>query len=425
MSWSRAAVGSVTNLKLSIIDESKFDEYPSVQIQSFISNNSESLVLGELGANSSLRFLGPTRGVIPIGPNGIPGLGALQPSPLSDAGKNTAILSYNYTLYHQGLTSNITCIYDTQSPITFSAVPNNTVLVAANGSCNEIGLADVTNVLGYSTSDTNYTLTFWACKSLPTGQQDPAYYIYLRGRGFYEELVGNISCTVSPIQPAVFPVTYHSSTRIFSTQERITTSIPAKTFSDSIEYAIFTLGNVVRQSQTESDNLVVASVRVLGIQGLAPASSAYEQRQYYLLLYEKMIQGILVDAVCTANNPLLPLLMVIPQFTYLRFLYSTVTYPPPPPSCFRKVNGTLSAQVTGWVAKLVHIGFLMPMTILNLASLVVVLISIARAKSGCHEFDLTDPRSLVLAEPILNESESSGWADGVSYRAREVREHHL
>jgi len=82
----------------------------------------------------------------------------------------------------------------------------------------------------------------------------------------------------------------------------------------------------------------------------------------------------------------------------------------------------MSAEVTGWVAKPVHIGFLMPMTILNLASLIVMSISIARAKKGCQEFDLTDPRSLVLAKSHLDEGEPSGWADGLSYRSREVRE---
>ena len=34
----------------------------------------------------------------------------------------------------------------------------------------------------------------------------------------------------------------------------------------------------------------------------------------------------------------------------------------------------------------------------------------------------TDPRSLVSAESSLDEGDHSGWADGVLYRSREVRE---
>ena len=67
----------------------------------------------------------------------------------------------------------------------------------------------------------------------------------------------------------------------------------------------------------------------------------------------------------------------------------------------------------------------MPMTILNLASVIMVITSILRAKEGCYEFDPTDLRSLLLADPRLDENEPSGWADGVSYRSREVSEYHI
>jgi len=395
-----------------------FDEYPSIQIQSLFSNNSESLILGELGLSSSLRFLGPTRGVLPLGPNGIRGLGALKPSPLDDVENNAAIHSYNYTFDHQGLTSNISCIYDTQSPIIFLPGPDDTSAAWVNGSCNEIGVTDV--VASYWTSDTNGTLTLWACKYISTGEQYPAYYIYLRGRADYATTIGNISCNVSSIQPAIFPVTYQSSTGVFSTEERITASAPTEPFSDLIDDAIWNFQGVLQQAQTVSVNLVAALVQDLGVQvwKLPPG----EQNEQYLRLYEAMIQGILVDEVCTASNSSPPFLMVVPQITYMKFLYSTMV--DPPASCFRTVNGTFSAEVTGWVAKPVHIGFLVPMTILNLASLIVVLISIARAKRS-YKFDPTNPRPLLLAMPNLDESDDSGWADSVSYRSREVRECHI
>ena len=396
-----------------------FDKYSSVQIQLLLSNNSESLILGELGLSPSLRFLGPTRGVLPIGPNGIPGLGSLKPSPLSDAENNAAIHSYNYTFDQQGLTSNTSCIYAPQSPIIFSPVSNDTSAVWVNGSCNEIGLTDV--VTYYSTPDTNGTLALWACESIPTGEQYPAYYIYLRGRAVYARAIGNISCTLFPIQPAVFPVTYQSSTGVFSTEERITASAPTENFSYLIKYALLVLRGVLQQAQTISVNLVASLVHDLGVQALELLPTKPDEQ--YLPLYEAMLQGILVDEVCTASNSSSFLLMVVPQLTYMRFLYS-IMVDPSASSCLRTVNGTFSAEVTGWVAKPVHIGFLMPMTILNLASLIIVLISIARAKRS-YEFDPTNPRPLLLAKPNLDESDDSGWADSVSYRSREVRECHI
>ena len=375
-----------------------------------MSNSSESVILGELGPGS-FRFLGPPRGVLPISPNGIRDLGTPPPSV---AEKNAP---FNYTFDHQGLISNISCIYDTQSPITFWTVPSNTL--SANGSCNETEIDGLT--LNYTMTDTGSILTLWACKSIPTGEQFPAYHIYLRGRGgSYETEIGNITCTVSPIQPAVFPVMYQSSTGIFSTQKQITAAAPANSFSNLIEYAISAMQGVVRQAQTVSVNLVAASVQDLGVQAGVPPSKQDEQ---YLRLYEAMIHGILVDEVCTASNSSLLLLMVVPQVTYMRFLYSMMVNPPA--SCMRTMNGKISAEVTGWVAKPVHIAFLIPMTVLNLASLITVLISIAKAKRGRYQFDPIDPRPLLLAGPSLNQRDDSGWSDSVVYRSREVRECHI
>ena len=407
---------------------------PSLQIQSLFSNNSENLILGQLGANSSLHFLGPPRGVLPIGPNGLRDLGTLprpplistlQPSPLSDVETNAAILSYNYTLNHQGVASGVKCMNDTQSPIRFSALDNSAFLSNAQGFCNETGLADFLNIESKDrivlTMNTSNILTLWGCKSLPTGEQDPDYYIYLRALDLVDGTSHpNISCTISPIESAIFPVTYQSSSQVFSTQEPITTSAPAINFK-FIEQALFVLYLAVHLAQTATVNLVAESVEALGIQamGLVP----YQQSVQYPRLYEAMIQGIMVDQVCTTSHFLHPLLIVGPQLTYIRYVYSVDTYDSPPPaSCNRTVNGTLSAEVTGWVAKPVHIGFLMPMTILNLTSLIIVLISMAREKRCHHEFDLTDPRSLVSAESIPDESDRSGWANGVLYRSGEVRE---
>ena len=138
----------------------------------------------------------------------------------------------------------------------------------------------------------------WACEANPTGGQDPAYLRELSGPGYDPTLRGNISCTIASIQPTVFPVTYQSSTGAFSTQNRITTSSPANAFSNVIGYEILTLARVVQLAQTISSNLVASIVKE-GFQGSSE-----------LLLYEAMIQGILEDPVCTANNSSVPLLMV-------------------------------------------------------------------------------------------------------------------
>jgi len=329
------------------------------------------------------------------------------------------MLSYNYTLDHQGFTNNISCVYDPQSPIRLWTVPDNPLKVASNASCDGIGLENFSKSVpdSFVAPNTDNTLMMWACKSKPTGEGDVAYYIYLRGPVYDASGHGNITCTVTP-RPSIFPVTYQSSTGVFLTQERITTSNPTTAFFKLVENAILGLPEYL-SAQTTGSNLVANSVWNLGIQslGLTPYGG---QEDDYLPLYAAMIQGILVNEVCPASNSLLLSLMGVPQITYIRFLYSA--HESPPPSCIRTVNGTLSAEVIGWVAKPVHIAFLMPMTMLNLASFVVVLIAMSRAKRGCYEFDPTDPRPLVLAEPSIAEGEPSGWADGVSYRPREVCE---
>jgi hypothetical protein len=45
-----------------------------------------------------------------------------------------------------------------------------------------MGLASV-DVQDYLLPPTGHVLSYWACRSMPNGEQDPAYYIYLRGRG--------------------------------------------------------------------------------------------------------------------------------------------------------------------------------------------------------------------------------------------------
>jgi len=263
-----------------------------------ISNNSGTLSLSQLGAKDGLRFLGPIRGVLPIGPNGVPAFNTLKPSVFQ---KNSAgMIVYNYTLDLQGFDSGITCKYDSDSPIGFLPVPNNTLMVSYNATCSDHGLADVlTNVNQFSTPNTNNTLTFWSCKSVPTGiGADPTYYIYLSGRRHYGTAIGNITCALSPIRPAVFPVLYQSSPGIFSAQEP--TANFTNTFPTLIERALVALGGLIQEAQNTQTNLVAESVITFGVKAFL--LKPYEQSEQYLRLYEAMIQGIIEYEVCLANS---------------------------------------------------------------------------------------------------------------------------
>ncbi|KDR68987.1 hypothetical protein GALMADRAFT_48934, partial [Galerina marginata CBS 339.88] len=82
--------------------------------------------------------------------------------------------------------------------------------------------------------------------------------------------------------------------------------------------------------------------------------------------------------------------------TYTRLLYSTFTGRPS--SCTREVNGSVTYTVLGWTAGPEHIGFLMPMTVINLATFVVFVIAMARRKKGRYIYDPVDPKVLALAE---------------------------
>ena len=243
-----------------------------------------------------MHFLGPIRGVLPLGPNGVATLNTLESSPFDT--NAAAMISYNYTLNQQGFSSDITCVYDDHSPIVFTAVPGNSRMVAYNASCADLGLAAVLppDVVDYSTLNVNNTLTFWACKSIPIDGEETTYYVYLRGRRGYRS-IGDVTCAISSIQAATFAVEYQSVPSIFSSKD------PNATFANVIplliEYAVGVLGAVIHESQNIQSNLVTESVITFGVKNFQ--LEPYERNQTYLQLYEEMIKGILEYEVCLVN----------------------------------------------------------------------------------------------------------------------------
>jgi hypothetical protein len=228
--------------------------------------------------------------VLPLGPNGVPTLSTLSyPSVLDNKDPKAGKIYYNYTLDLQGLTSNIKCIYDNQSPITFWKVPGAAFSYQYNGTCS--GFEDVWTNSQFIPPNSDNSLGFWACKVPGNSEQ---YLLYLLGRVNYGYAIGSITCTLSAIQPAIFPVTYQSRSGYFFTQNHTTTF--ANTSPEIIQRAIKGLGAVIYESQNTQTNLVAESVITFGVKsyGLPP----YNQSEKYLQLYEAMFQGILEYEVC-------------------------------------------------------------------------------------------------------------------------------
>jgi hypothetical protein len=346
-------------------------------ILSQLSNNSVSLTFTQLGAVNGLHLLGSTRGMLPIGPNGIPAFNTLLPSPFTTIAADT-FLSYNYSLDLQGISNNVSCSYAEDSPVNFGLpFAPITYVWQFNGTCPSG--QDFLGTTAWSTIASNNTLGFWACQTATSGN---AYNVYLRGIKNYYTSIGNITCIVEPVQPAVFKLDYTGTAGVFnSTQTAISTS--PGTSTELVTRAVGALGNIVWQAQNEESNLIAESVITFGIKSFNLPQ--YVPADGYLRLYEAMIGGI-IDY----------------EATYIRLLYSTkVTGPnPAPTSCFRSVSGTAEYQVFGWIAHAKTAAYLIPMTLVNLTSLILLGIGMSirnRGEGRLPHFDPTDPESLVYS----------------------------
>ena len=255
-----------------------------------------------LGVQGGLQVSKPLRGTLPIGPNGVHAFDTLNSSQLGYLNASVQNISesnsfwpfYSYTLHQQGITSNISCSRDSQSPVRVYPSDQGAVgTVQFNGTCD--GQDDVLpNGKTFTSLNSNNSLTFWACKS-PTNTS--SYLLYLRGLQNYAESIGNITCTAS-IQPAIFPVNYDSELGAFRSFHVIETS--PTTFSGFIDQAVGELGTLIADAQTQELNQVADSVTALGVRyfGL-PADG---QQADYLPLYQAMLQGILEYEVSRCFN---------------------------------------------------------------------------------------------------------------------------
>ncbi|KAJ2926083.1 hypothetical protein H1R20_g11009, partial [Candolleomyces eurysporus] len=261
-----------------------------------INNGTSSL--DQLGGEGGIRFLGSPKGVLPIGPNGIPAFNTLvtESNPFVDDAIRRRMVSYNYTLNQQGLESRVTCSYENSSPIKYRNISNinTTRIISAFGTCDPgAGLEDVLeDVPEYVTLDTPNTLTFWACKQTPQpGSKDSTYFLYLRGRAKYATSIGNITCQISPVRARDYSVEYLSLPQYFTSEAIISVAAQPTTFNRHIEGPLIALGNIIWESQSWSTNVVAEAVFSLGAKNLNLPT--LEQHPKYLSLFEKMIEGML------------------------------------------------------------------------------------------------------------------------------------
>ncbi|KAF9460972.1 hypothetical protein BDZ94DRAFT_1168647 [Collybia nuda] len=377
-------------------------------ILSISSNNTESIGFTQL---DGVHFLGPMKGVMPRGPNGLSAFG----ESLSHWPDTASVIpnSYNYTLHLQGLKNNVNCRYDTQNPIKLiSTEPPDRFVSLFDGSCPSGGQVLLNPVFPvFIDKQTNNSLGYWACRTLLPGGSE-TYDLYLRGDGAYANMTGNMTCSVSLAQSAIYPVDYQNRTNLFAVNNA--SNPQASTISPALmRGAINTLGHIIWGGQQFSANFVAESVITSGVKSydLEP----FDRDDMYLRLYEAMIQGLLDY-----------------QLTYIRLLYSTGSVPRTTAlnPCTRTVDGTIRYSAMGWSVTDKIGAYMIPLTLVTGTSLILILIAVFTV----HElptFDPTNPTSLMIASTgeklhfrmknIRDPEDPTAWEHHLQYNKEEGR----
>ena len=227
------------------------------------------------------------RGVLPLGRNGIPGLHFTSNS-TADA-QVAASLTYNYTLGLQGVSSNVSCTYDPDTPIVFTTTAVTTdpgSIITYNGTCPN-GQQLLQTGSGTPYTEDTHLLGFMVCENA-TNTGGPYTLYFSGGPGeHYETAIGNMSCTLSS-ELAMFDLTYSERAGAFSANNAVSEVGPTST--QLMHRAVNSIGEVAVQAQTSADNLLASTVITVGTKyfNLPP----YKQNSTYLPLYAQMIQGM-------------------------------------------------------------------------------------------------------------------------------------
>ena len=94
-----------------------------------------------------------------------------------------------------------------------------------------------------------------------------------------------------------------------------------------------------------------------------------------------------------------------------------------PDSCRRAVEGSVTYQVIGWYTASGHLGYLAPMTLINLASLFIIIMTMHKANGRTSADDPTDLERLLAA--TRSPAEGNDVTDKVVYQPRAKQVHFL
>ncbi|KDQ53312.1 hypothetical protein JAAARDRAFT_197478 [Jaapia argillacea MUCL 33604] len=373
-------------------------------ILSLVPGNNNTVTFNQLGG---VRFSGPIRGVLPGGPNGVSVFDAISFSSLTGETLDTA-LSYQYTTSLQGFMSNVSCIYDSESPITFV----NSTLTDVRGIAGTCPPGH--NILGNSAYPTFFTgpgyLSYYACNASST-DSGGSYNLYFRGDGDYIDAIGNVTCQLSSAHHATYDVTYNSQPGLFSAHPSSSSSSNNQSLL-LIDSAVQALGTLVWNAQWMEFNSVAESVITFGIKEFGVQQYARDDRNLRIL--EAMIQGVLEYEV-TYNRLIYALYNSGPQYAN-----NNVTALP---KCLRDITGTVTYDIIGWHMSWHNPLFLIPMTIVNLTSLAMLVAAAfyVGEKRKLPRFDPSNPISVLIAAsrgkidigPPRPEDPEDVWVSGI------------
>jgi hypothetical protein len=138
------------------------------------------------------------------------------------------------------------------------------------------------------------------------------------------------------------------------------------------------IGTVIWQAQSVPINSVAESILTLAVKAYNKQLSG--QDPIYLLLLEDMIRGMLDY-----------------EATYIRLLYSTHVNDSTPQLCLRNITGSADLQKFGWSSSGHNAAYLIPITLVNLTTVIILIVAMRTGTSILPRFDPTDPESLILS----------------------------